>query len=275
MCPRCGGDLQSHAIGTEVEAEAGRSFASFLQPGTSASASDQQATPPICGEATDPATAPTEPLPGSDIGAELQATPAATAVPEQLAPAAFSVASPQTVTPVAAIGSSPSFLRTAVAPLRSARSLRWQWLTLIGLALLLLLQVVIADRARLAADPGWRPALTRLCGVLGCSLPDWHQPEAFTMLSRDVRPLPGGAPGNLQVEATFRNDAPWPQAWPQLLLSFSDADGRVVGARAFTPAEYLGKPATGQPLPPGQSARISLNLREPGPEAVAFSFDFH
>lgn len=93
------------------------------------------------------------------------------------------------------------------------------------------------------------------------------------MLSRDVRPLPG-APGTLLVQATFRNDARWPQPWPALQLSLSDADGRIVGARVFTAKEYLDKSITQAGLSPGQSAQVSLRLREPETPTVAFTFDF-
>ena len=167
---------------------------------------------------------------------------------------------------------SPSFTRkTAQTPAHPAAL--WQWAALVLLSLLLVLQVLVADRARLAADAAWRPLIAGLCGAVGCSMPTWHQPGALTMLSRDVRPI-AGTPGGLNVQATFRNDARWAQAWPVLLLSLSDADGRVIGARAFTPREYLGADATQSELAPGQSARIALQLREPDPDVVAFTFDF-
>ncbi len=181
-----------------------------------------------------------------------------------------------TPVPTAASGAthaqSPSFTRrTAQAPAHPAAL--WQWAALVLLSLLLLLQVLVADRARLAADPTWRPLIAKLCDGVGCSMPTWHQPGALTMLSRDVRPI-AGTPGGLNVQATFRNDARWAQAWPVLLLSLSDADGRVIGARAFTSREYLGADATQSELAPGQSARIALQLYEPDPDVVAFTFDF-
>ena len=146
-------------------------------------------------------------------------------------------------------------------------------LALVILALLLGLQVLVADRARLAADASWRPMIVSLCNMLGCSVPAWHQPGAIAMLSRDVSPIAGSA-GGLNVQATFRNDARWPQPWPILLISLSDADGRVLGSRAFTPREYLDAAATQNELAPGQSAQIALKLYEPNPDVVAFSFDF-
>lgn len=172
-------------------------------------------------------------------------------------------------------GVAPSFLRqasTAVAPAR--RTPRWQWLLLAALALLLAVQVVIADRATLAARAGWRPVVTGLCAVLRCSVPAWHQPEAYTMLQREVRPL-AGRQGVLQVQASFRNDARWAQAWPALSLSLSDADGRVIGRRLLQPRDYLGAahdPA--QRLEPGQSAQVAFLLREPSAATVAYTFEF-
>ncbi|WP_313398890.1 DUF3426 domain-containing protein, partial [Stenotrophomonas sp.] len=81
--------------------------------------------------------------------------------------------------------------------------------------------------------------------------------------------------GALQVQASFRNDARWAQAWPALRLSLSDADGRVIGRRTLQPAQYLGASADPQArLEPGQSAQVSFRLREPAAATVAYSFEF-
>ncbi|MGX5729031.1 DUF3426 domain-containing protein [Pseudoxanthomonas beigongshangi] len=170
----------------------------------------------------------------------------------------------------------PSFLHgPARVPASSTRTPRWQWAALCALALALVLQVMLADRARLAGDAGWRPLLATLCSTLGCSLPPWREPQAFAMLDRDVRPVPG-APGVLLAQATFRNDARWSQPWPVLMLTLRDADGRTLGARAVRPAEYLprdGADAT-TTIGPGQSAQVAVRVREPSANVVAFSFDF-
>ena len=142
-----------------------------------------------------------------------------------------------------------------------------------ALALLLAVQVLLADRAQLAADARWRPLVQGACAVLRCDVPAWREPGAFTLLQRDVRPNPVQR-GVLHVAASFRNDAQWAQAWPTLLLTLSDADGRAVGFRAFTPAEYLGKPPAQPTLASGASATVALDVVEPGPGVVAFTFDF-
>jgi len=167
----------------------------------------------------------------------------------------------------------PSFLRKRA---QSALSLpaRWSHIATISLlSLVLALQLLLAQRDVLGADARWRSVVSGACGVLRCSVPAWRQPEAFTMLSRDVRPHPR-APGTLQIDASFRNDARWAQAWPRLVVSLSDIDGRVVGTRAFTAREYLGAAPTQNLLASGQTAAIHLDVVEPAPGIVAFSFDF-
>ena len=146
-------------------------------------------------------------LPADAATATPTATPPA-AAPGDTAPAALAQAK---VAPLR--GSAPGFLRR-----RTDAPLRGDWrmpAAVVGLSLLLGLQVLLADRARLAGQAGWRPLLSTLCAGLGCSLPPWREPAAFALLQRDVRQHPS-VPGALRVSATFRNDARWPQPWPQL-----------------------------------------------------------
>ncbi len=162
----------------------------------------------------------------------------------------------------------PSFL-----PARPRASRRWlPAVAIAALALLLGLQVLLADRARLAADAQWRPLVVSLCNAFGCEVPAWREPAAFTLLAREVRPHPQ-VPGALRVDAAFRNDARWPQPWPRLLLTLSDVEGRPVAARAFDADEYLAEPAAAV-LDSGGTARIRIDLREPAAATVSYSFDF-
>ena len=111
---------------------------------------------------------------------------------------------------------SPDFATPKPPPTRQAwRMLAWVVPPLLAAALVL--QVVLADRARLAGDPEWRPRIIALCNAIGCSVRPWHEPRAFHVTARDLRPHPSAA-GALLVSATFRNDAAYPQAWPLLQL---------------------------------------------------------
>nr|WP_323134700.1 DUF3426 domain-containing protein [Xanthomonas cassavae] len=169
--------------------------------------------------------------------------------------------------------SAPAFARRGLGRPRLRASGR-QWALLVGLVGVLALQIVIADRAHLAGDARWRPVVSAACTVLRCSLPAWREPAALTLLNREVRPMPG-MPGVLQIQASFRNDARWAQAWPWLQLSLSDADGRVIGTRVLAPQEYLGQaPVEQDTLAPGQAVQVAFRVREPAASTAAFSFDF-
>lgn len=166
----------------------------------------------------------------------------------------------------------PEFATAKPLPPRQAwRLLAWGIppLLLLGLAL----QVVLADRARLASDPHWRPRIVALCGWLGCGVPAWHEPQAFHVTARELRPHPSAA-GALLVTATFRNDAAYAQAWPVLQLSLANLDGDALGRRRFTAPEYLGSEPSDPWIGSGQSASVTLEVLDPGKRAVTFEFDF-
>ena len=130
----------------------------------------------------------------------------------------------------------PSFVE-APAPQRRRIG---EWIALLVLALLLAAQLFFTERAKLAANAQWRPVVSAVCEVARCTVPAWHEPNAFAMLSRDVIAVPG-RPGVLRVQASIRNDARWPQPWPVLVLSLSDANGRLLASRRFMPRDYLGR----------------------------------
>ena len=289
ICPRCGGVLRGHPAPDTGE----RSFVSFLQGSETATADATQTPAAIGTETTDQATTAGPALQeeadmgmagtgtGTGIGIDAETETetetideAAPGLDPQSIPAVRDdvIAASAPAPPTQAFPATPSFTRQNARTGAHPRAAGWQWAMLILLSLMLVVQVLLADRARLAADAAWRPLIAPLCEALGCSIPPWHQPSAFAMLSRDVSPIAGR--GGLNVQATFRNDARWAQAWPVLLLSLSDADGRVLGSRAFTPREYLGAAAAQTELASGQSAQIALQLREPDPGVVAFTFDF-
>ena len=258
-CPRCGRPLIEDGV----------------------SLVDLESSVPDAPDAEAASVAPAAPAASGSLATLLIVPPVAAPVSIEADPTAEENEEAATVEPVEAPPASepepaPAAATTAstgpafAVPTAAGRG-RWRWALIALLALLLGLQILLADRARLAADPGWRPVVERLCAVLGCTLPSWHEPTAFLMLDRQIRPA--DTPGALRVDATFRNDARWAQDWPALQLALSDADGRVLGSAVFTPEQYLGAaPATR--LAPGQSAQASFLVREPAPGTVAFSFEF-
>lgn len=165
----------------------------------------------------------------------------------------------------------PSFVLAGSA---TANRQRGEWLAAAALALVLLAQLGWLQRERLAASTQLRPLLEATCGALGCTLPAWREPAAFILLSRDVI-APPERPGVLRVQASFRNDAHWPQPWPALRLTLSDLNGRTLGARRFQPTDYLPVGAARSArIAPGQASQIAFDIAEPAAGVVGFDFRF-
>ena len=150
---------------------------------------------------------------------------------------------------------------------------RGEWWLLALLTLGLAGQLFFGERATLAANAQLRPVVETACDAIGCSLPPWREPTAFTMLARDVIAVPE-RPGVLRVQASFRNDARWAQPWPALILTLSDADNRTLGTRRFLPQDYLGDAPSSTLLAPGQASQLAFDIVEPAPNVVAFDFRF-
>lgn len=169
----------------------------------------------------------------------------------------------------------PSFARVATRDDASApRARRWPaLLAIIALCIVLALQTLLADRARLASNAHWRPLLEALCGALSCDLPPWREPEAFALLQRDVRQHPT-VRGALRITASFRNDARWPQPWPKLHVTLSDVNGRPAGERSFEVREYLGGPPAQAMLGSGETATVAMDVLEPAAQTVAYDMRF-
>lgn len=220
------------------------------------------------GDASNP---PASNAPDAITASPISEAPALDATPSSVIPNTLTADPPRKPRPR---GASPSFARTAsvaAAPV-AGRARRWPArMVAIALALLLGLQLLLAQRDSLARSAQWRPVIASLCGVGLCTLPPWRDPAAFTMLSRNVAPVPGTR--ELDVVARFRNDAPWPQAWPHLHLVLSDAQGRLAAARVLAPRDYAGTAAQ-TPIAPQQSVDARVRVREPEPATVAFAFDF-
>ena len=266
-CPRCDELLQTAAADT-MTADAPSSVATAAAAASPAAASAREdAQPPspdvaavvASGEQAAPAFVPV-------VAREVER-----AEPELTPDVDIEVDEPRPPSPL--VEPPRAARKRAPAVMRSPRDHWRAAATIAGLSALLALQILLADRAQLSANARWRPALSLLCGALHCALPPWREPDAFTLLDRDVRPRPD-VPGVLRVTARFRNDARWTQPWPSLLLTLSDVDGRVAGTRLFAPRDYLGRAATRDGLASGQSASIVMEVREPTPTVVAFTFDF-
>ncbi|RFA31505.1 hypothetical protein CAI21_02255 [Alkalilimnicola ehrlichii] len=140
----------------------------------------------------------------------------------------------------------------------------------------LVLQYAYFARDDLARHTELRPLLERMCTLVGCELALPRAADRFRIVHRQVAPHPevGGA---LLVEARFRNEAGFKQAYPQLGLTLFDANGRRTGYRWFAPEEYLAAdavPAIAEGMPAQATVAVRLEIEDPGNGSENFEFGF-
>lgn len=146
---------------------------------------------------------------------------------------------------------------------RPAPSLRAmaQFLAVLALSLLLVLQLALFLRADLAAAlPSTRPLLAALCRPLGCGVALPRQLDkaaiAASSLEHDAENTT-----RARLSLLLANRTGQTQAWPHLVLTLTDVRDAPVAQRVFAPREYLGrdgKVVAG--MPAGEEREIRLDL---------------
>ncbi|HUX74008.1 MAG TPA: DUF3426 domain-containing protein [Steroidobacteraceae bacterium] len=139
------------------------------------------------------------------------------------------------------------------------------------LALTLGAQIVNRNREVIAASPSFGGALRHIYARLGDPLPLPANLSAYQLRQWGVTGEPG-ANGALRVRASILNAARQFQPYPLLRVTLTDRFGNRVGAREFEASEYLPKPPSA-PMPPGMRADATINIIDPGKNAVGFEID--
>ena len=153
------------------------------------------------------------------------------------------------------------------------RRVRWIIAALI-LSLLLLGQFAWFNLPVLSLNPALRGAYASVCQLLDCTLPPQVNIQAIRSLELVVRSHPNHQ-DVLQVDTVIINEADHTQPFPDLQLTFTDINGRVVANRTFTPTEYLaGELAGSRVMPKAQPVRLGLEIIDPGEEAVNYQLKF-
>ena len=129
----------------------------------------------------------------------------------------------------------------------------------VSLSALLAAQATYLYRMELArALPGLRPILSEACARLGCSVPYPRDAEHIAIEASDLQAEPG-RPGYYLLQATLNNRADYPQQWPHLELTLTDAGDNPISRRVLPASDWL---------PPTQprdafTARSAIELRIP------------
>lgn len=169
------------------------------------------------------------------------------------------------------MGIDPEPVEMATAHHRPWRK-RLLWGALCALAAIALAaQIAWLQVDRLSRIQPYRDYYQSACQWLGCQLPTLRDTSKVSAYNLVVRQHPERSDA-LMVDAIILNSAEFEQPYPALQLSFSDLNDKPVASRRFTPKEYLRGELSGRSImPPNQPVHLSLELADPGSNAVNYS----
>jgi hypothetical protein len=109
------------------------------------------------------------------------------------------------------------------------------------------------------------PATAAAYDLLGVAIPLPRNPALVSIETSDLQS--DNARGLFVLQATLKNRAAHPQAWPALELSLTDTNDAVVARRVMYAAEYLPPGTTSDAFRPMPKFRSSCGSR-PGTSAL-------
>jgi predicted Zn finger-like uncharacterized protein len=131
----------------------------------------------------------------------------------------------------------------------------------------------------------WRLRAAWICGallVLAAVAWKWvefrNEPvrdlDQVHLVSRELTSHPVLS-GHLRLSATIVNRADRAQPYPDIEVTLLDASGNTVLSRRFTPDDYLDpERAPGAAMAPQAYLPLTLDMEDPGSEAVGFELEF-
>lgn len=141
----------------------------------------------------------------------------------------------------------------------AGRAWPWALASVLGLLILLIQGLVQFRVETVVLMPASKPVLQALCGMLGCDLPLPQKASLLGIEASDLHPDPRHK-GQLILNATLRNRAPFTQAYPDLELTLTDTSDQAVLRKVLAPAEYLPKRADGPGFAPNTDLALNLSL---------------
>ena len=140
---------------------------------------------------------------------------------------------------------------------------RFFWLWSIGALLLLAslgVQGLYFFRSDLAArHPEFKPYLQQLCGVLKCGIRLPADPDLLGIDTSNLEADPQQS-NLVALNAILRNRARLAQEYPQLELTLTDTQDKMIARRIFTPGEYAKDADLDRGMTPNEEVTVKLNL---------------
>ena len=189
--------------------------------------------------------------------------------PAAPAPEDFVAEEPATIEPVTLapvpepVPERPVARDTVVEIEKEPKKRSFFWLWLIGTLLLLAsmgVQGLYFFRSDLAArHPEFKPFLLQLCGVLQCTIRLPSNPDLLSIETSNLEADPQQA-NLITLNAILRNRAKLAQEYPQVELTLTDTQDRMIARRIFSPREYAKGADLNRGMVPNEEVTVKLHL---------------
>ncbi len=154
-------------------------------------------------------------------------------------------------------------------------TLLWSIATLF-LCLTLMAEYTWFNRNQFSQFPELQSIFSKLCQHFECKDFAMRNPSKIELITRNVYSHPNEKDA-LMVNVTMKNTANFAQPYPVVQVDFSDVRGAIVAARRFFPEEYLSLQNDSEVLhllQPDADASITLEIQDPGKQAMTYEFNF-
>ena len=165
-------------------------------------------------------------------------------------------------------------LPQSAKPARSIRRPLVATLSLMLVLIVLLTTFLWVRMPLLSLDTRLRPWYETTCSVIGCQLPALQDLRNIQIENLVVRGTDSST-NTLTMGARFRNTGSFRQPFPIIELRFTNLDNQLVSIHEYYPAEYLPDALqTITDMPVGQPVQISVDLADPGANAINYELTF-
>lgn len=138
------------------------------------------------------------------------------------------------------------------------------------LIVMLLAQTAYFNFAQWSRHPDFRQYYQVACQAINCQLPSIQDVKQMATQHLVVRSH-AKYDQALVVDSIIINRSDFQQPFPNLELIFTGLNEQVIASRKFRPDQYLAGELTGNKHMPSKTPiHISLNIQDPGPEAVNY-----
>ena len=148
----------------------------------------------------------------------------------------------------------------------------WWFVGTFFLICILLVQVLYYQRTNLILNPDYQQSIQDLCQYLPCANESYSSIDQIKLVDRNVYTHPTQTKA-LMINGSFKNEAPFRQPAPKLLISLSDRLGNLISKRRFDASQYLQTPDI-RTIKSGETIRFHLEVVDPGAEALTYEFEF-